>query len=549
MTYQSTQHTSRELFSLEPVSRQDPFSVYEEDPFARSLAGDQALSVADPEIVSRPLAADVCLSIVVGWGYSTLAVLSLSSGEELDLVPARAARRAAWAVVGGRSGSAQPQRRELELPESLIAHAVPVIRAQGGLMRLVTLGPGSYQEHVRGSAATRLALDEVVRRFGSEVSPGERALPLVLGASVRMETSGVWLRVDVAARERVPGRRLTPDWAQLGYFGASLGTFGGLLLSLAYFTPVQGLVDAAAPDKQRMILLQQYLSAAAEREQRDPPLDPVSRSDAPGGEASAPAPGSPGEAGKETAERAPRKMAIKGPPEQPLIRMSPMETAKLAREFGMIGLLNGSAQSDPDAPLSLFARDSALGHDVLSARGNMWGEALGDAYGRNGLFLSGIDFGGRDGPGTGVGIEGISSSLGTLGHCKPEDGRACGFGKSVGRGNGDRKPGAPTLRTAPTQVSGSIPAEVVQRIVRQNFGRFRFCYEKGLARNPNLEGRVAVRFVIGRDGSVSTAAPLSGGLPDSQVSRCVADGFYGLSFPSPENGIVTVTYPLLLSPD
>ena len=218
----------------------------------------------------------------------------------------------------------------------------------------------------------------------------------------------------------------------------------------------------------------------------------------------------------------------------------------MAREWGMIGLLNSGRASD--APLSAFARDPALGADDLNARGNIWALDIGEAAGQNGLFLSGNDFGGLHGPGTGVGIQGVSSILGTKGHCDPSAGKVCSFGNSVGRSGGHRTSTGPVLRTAQPKLSGTIPASVVQRIVRQNFGRFRFCYEQGLARNPNLEGRVAVRFVIDRSGAVSTTSALGGGMPDSKVASCVAQAFYGLSFPPPENGIVTVTYPLLFSP-
>jgi hypothetical protein len=69
----------------------------------------------------------------------------------------------------------------------------------------------------------------------------------------------------------------------------------------------------------------------------------------------------------------------------------------------------------------------------------------------------------------------------------------------------------------------------------------------GLRSNPNLEGRVTARFVIGRDGAVSNVSA-GGDLPDAQVTSCVASAFYGLSFPSPENGIVTVSYPIMLTP-
>jgi hypothetical protein len=99
-----------------------------------------------------------------------------------------------------------------------------------------------------------------------------------------------------------------------------------------------------------------------------------------------------------------------------------------------------------------------------------------------------------------------------------------------------------------TSVSGRLPPEVIQRIVRQNFGRFRLCYEKGLEKNPALEGRVAVRFVIGRDGAVTSVTNGGSDLPDDAVIACIVRSFNALSFPQPEGGIVTVNYPIMFSP-
>jgi hypothetical protein len=104
------------------------------------------------------------------------------------------------------------------------------------------------------------------------------------------------------------------------------------------------------------------------------------------------------------------------------------------------------------------------------------------------------------------------------------------------------------MRPGVTTVNGHLPAEVIQRVVRQNYGRFRACYESGLRTNPNLTGRVAARFIISRDGAVSNAANGGSDLPDSKVVSCVLSQFYGISFPSPENGIVTVTYPIMFTP-
>lgn len=101
--------------------------------------------------------------------------------------------------------------------------------------------------------------------------------------------------------------------------------------------------------------------------------------------------------------------------------------------------------------------------------------------------------------------------------------------------------------TCAAQVRGHLPPEIVQRVVRQNFGRMRMCYEAGLARNPSLEGRISVKFVIDRTGSVAMVSTTERSLPDSDVASCVERAFKAMSFPEPEGGIVTVIYPLVLS--
>lgn len=99
-------------------------------------------------------------------------------------------------------------------------------------------------------------------------------------------------------------------------------------------------------------------------------------------------------------------------------------------------------------------------------------------------------------------------------------------------------------------VSGRLPPEVIQRVVRQNLGRFRSCYDSALTRNPKLAGKVVVRFVIGQDGVVSSASSEPDTtITDTTVVTCIVDGFKKLSFPAPEGGIVTVVYPLTFSTD
>jgi hypothetical protein len=104
-----------------------------------------------------------------------------------------------------------------------------------------------------------------------------------------------------------------------------------------------------------------------------------------------------------------------------------------------------------------------------------------------------------------------------------------------------------SVRMAATQVSGRLPAEVIRRVVRQRYGSFRRCYERGLGRDPNLEGLVTVRFVIGLDGAVSSASGSGSDLPDPNVVNCMVNTFHGLVFPR-SGGTVSVKYPFKLDP-
>jgi hypothetical protein len=209
-----------------------------------------------------------------------------------------------------------------------------------------------------------------------------------------------------------------------------------------------------------------------------------------------------------------------------------------AQSFGLIALLR--AESHPGA---LWERDGALNSLDPSAFGNLFGRELGDSAGTNGLALSGPGEG-SGGPGVGVAVGSVGTCQ-TLGGCRGGPG---GFGRDNSLGASSHATGVPRVRpNGGPDVSGVLPAELVQRVVRQNFGRFRSCYEDGLRKNPSLSGRVTARFVIDRAGAVTSAQNGGSDLPDSAVVSCVVSAFYGLSFPAPDNGVVRVSYPILFS--
>ena len=107
---------------------------------------------------------------------------------------------------------------------------------------------------------------------------------------------------------------------------------------------------------------------------------------------------------------------------------------------------------------------------------------------------------------------------------------------------------AVSLRDGEVHVSPGLPSEVVRRIVRQNFGRFKLCYESALRRQPTLEGYVRVGFVVDRSGAVVSATDHGSVIGDNAVVACVVRSFVDLSFPTRQTGVVHVDYTVAFAP-
>lgn len=98
--------------------------------------------------------------------------------------------------------------------------------------------------------------------------------------------------------------------------------------------------------------------------------------------------------------------------------------------------------------------------------------------------------------------------------------------------------------------AGTLPKEVIQRVVRGNFDSFSACYDDGLKRDPLLQGRVTIHFLILEDGSVAHAMWRDNDtLRDTPMLLCLLRRFEQLHFPKPIGGVVPVGYPLMFSPE
>ena len=143
-----------------------------------------------------------------------------------------------------------------------------------------------------------------------------------------------------------------------------------------------------------------------------------------------------------------------------------------------------------------------------------------------------------------IGLQGTGEGAGGSGDGIGLSSRGDGHG-----GLGSTHPAGPMVRQGALTVNGRLPPEVVGRIVRQNFGRFRLCYAEALRKKPTLAGKIVVRFDIATDGAVSQSTrDRSTDLPDADMVACVLKAFGPLSFPQPEGGVVHVTYPLIFAP-
>ncbi len=431
--------------------------------------------------------------------------------------------------------------------EKLGASRAPIVIGDGSSAAAVLLPNATGTIEIAGQP--RMTIQEAIQsgRCGpcAEVQ-GAHQIPLSTGTSIHMAVGDIVFEVNSVSGGRKLAGAFTLAAIASGALLYVLGSFvghAGLLAAMAMFMPPLGdTSDDEVTDDQRY-LIQQYLDSVAEKELEEKETEQIAEDNADNkeGGTGTRAKGEEGSMGSPNSKLSGNRYGVAGPADNPDPHIARAAALRDAAEFGMIGLLNSGAGGDPDAPTAPWGRDDSLGTDPLSARGNMWGDSIGESFGAGGLGLSGIGEGGG-GTGEGIGL----GSVGTIGH-GAGTGTGQGFGSGHGRLGRSHRAAPPRVRMGTTNVSGRLPPEVIQRIVRSNFGRFRVCYQAALKNNPNLQGRVSVRFVISRSGTVNSVSG-SGDIPDQSVVACVTRAFYSLTFPQPEGGIVTVSYPIVFTP-
>jgi hypothetical protein len=482
------------------------------------------------------------IEVLVKWDKNVLHVAHLSpirsffvgerdaKGQATDfLLPADVLGASRTPIVVERAGSAW-----LMVPHGATGTVAMPNEASHTLADLVASGRARASLEVSGA-------HEV------ELLPGTRAKVCLANSEISFEVNAV-----NAGKKVATGFLASLEASAYRGVGLSLFAHLGIVASLAFFMPHMSADDAEGIDRDYMAHMLKASDANALIEQEKLEQESNANDQATGGEGKR-AEKEEGMMGKDTAQPANKHWSVQGPADNADPKLARDKALREAADWGMIGLL-AMDRGSVNAPTAAWADDKALGKDAENHLGQMWGAEAGDAWGLGGLGLSGNGEGGG-GIYQGIGL----GKIGTMGHgdgCIAAPGKPCGMGigpggEGIGHGGKmmrDHVPTAKMPREGNPTVNGRLPGEVIQRIVRQNFGRFRNCYESSLRTNPSLTGRVSVKFVIGRDGGVMMASDGGSDLPDQTVIACVTRGFQNLSFPSPEGGVVTVTYPLVFSP-
>jgi hypothetical protein len=482
-------------------------------------------------------ASNEAVEIKVLWGQSVLQVVHLTSGQSFHI------------------GDSADQPCDFTLPsERLGRNRVPLVALTEGGATLLVPPRAVVAMHVHDArwqmlddllaARTARASSEIVDAHEVDLPSGARACVRLAGSDVSFEIARVQ-----ASRPVPAGVLAALDPASHAYTGLSAALHLALVVSFAFFMPAMTADAAEGVDRDQLNAMLHYLNASAEP-QPDPRTDDGSGETATSGGTGSRAPGEEGAAGTPLAKPANARFAVHGPADNPSPEVARERALHEIATSGMVGMIASDLAGDPRAPVNPWStHDEARGNDPKSALGNMWGDEIGDAFG-TGIGLSGTGQGGgcENGSCQGIGM----GNVGTVGHGNGlHDGQGIGpggWGSGHGPLKGGHDPQFRMPRPGKIDVGGKLPAEVIQRIVRQNFGRFRMCYEDGLRTNPNLQGRVAIKFVIDHDGGVAMASDAGSDLPDQGVVQCIVRGFGNLSFPQPQGGIVKVVYPFQLVP-
>ncbi|MGC6415644.1 MAG: AgmX/PglI C-terminal domain-containing protein [Bradymonadia bacterium] len=427
----------------------------------------------------------------------------------------------------GENPSANHFALDSHLPES----PFPLAEYRGGLM-IVNVPEGVAGEVMLDGQV--YALDELAAagKLASGATPRSRSLKLPPKGRCRLKIGGQFFLINSVPAPAKIGpvpliHAIDPQFLRYLFVGMALHALVALILAL-YPADATGLDfdDWTLDDRFAEMMFDEEKERLEEQKNF---LKKMKEE----GEQAAKAKDKQGKAGKKNKEETDRRYAIKGPEDNKNIELAKKKAREEAEEVA------DNALSQLDQMSAAFATsNTAIGRDAVHAIGGLQGEKIGASGGFGGLGLAGVGEGGG-GTGTSVGI----GSVGTLG--RGAGGKGTGYGRGKARGV-RRSSKMPSIVLRKPVVQGGLDMETVRRIIRRSRNRFKYCYEQEMQRNPDLAGKIKVKFVISGQGKVLVAQVIENTMKNAKVGKCVQRMTSRLNFPAARGGgTTTVRYPFI----
>jgi hypothetical protein len=170
-----------------------------------------------------------------------------------------------------------------------------------------------------------------------------------------------------------------------------------------------------------------------------------------------------------------------------------------------------------------------LGEELSKAMGSV----VGASDGMGGWAIRGTGTGGDVGGPVGIGRIGVKHGTGP--HDVPL---------------GDKTHEGPEISNPVVTIcdgSSCLDKEMVRAVIRSHIQQVRYCYEEELRTNPNLAGKVAVRFHVTAAGPVDHAELAQTDVPGTRLPDCLVSRVRTWVFPRTPGGF-TVSYPFHFAP-
>lgn len=214
----------------------------------------------------------------------------------------------------------------------------------------------------------------------------------------------------------------------------------------------------------------------------------------------------------------------------------PKTEGEMVDKLKNVGVLKAVSSLSATGALSSIMGNRSEFSDQLNAA------AMGGA---DGELVMGHGAGGMGlrGTGGGGGGEGFGRVHG-MGSIDTGGGRGT---KSRLRGKGKARKSFKVSRGKPSVGNYCKQADIL-RVVSSRQRAVQYCYEKELARNPELKGKVIVNWRIGLNGKVMKSWVSSSTLKNGTVESCMTRSIQRWTFTKPDGGICEIKFPFVFSP-